>query len=66
MVNRYGVRRIGQVAKLPAARAELRQTRAFGSGTVLQGRCRRQGREGGLEVDGGWNMRMERVRWREM
>ena len=25
-------------------------TRAFGSGTVRQGRCRRQGREGGLEV----------------
>ena len=45
-----GVRGIGPVAKLPAARAEVRLTRTFGSGTVRQGRCRRQGREGGLEV----------------
>ena len=50
MVKRCGVRRIGQVAKLTAARAEVRLTRAFGSGTVGQGRCRRQGRESGLEV----------------
>ena len=33
-----GVRGIGQVAKLLAARAEVRLTRAFGSGTVRQGR----------------------------
>ena len=33
-----------------AARAEVHLIRAFGSGTVRQGRCRRQGREGGLEV----------------
>ena len=45
-----GVRGIGQVANLPAARAEVRLTRAFGSGTVRQGRCRCQGLEGGLEV----------------
>ena len=32
-----GVRGIGQVAKLLAARAEVRLTRAFGSGTVRQG-----------------------------
>ena len=44
------MRGIGQVAKLPAARAEVRLTRAFVSGTVRQGRCRRQSREGGLEV----------------
>ena len=50
MVNRCGVRRIGQVSKMPAARAEVRLTRAFGSGTGGQGRCRRQGRESGLEV----------------
>ena len=50
MINRCGVRRIGQVAKLPAARAEVRLTRAFESGTVGQGRCRRQGRESVLEV----------------
>ena len=49
MINRCGVRRIGQVAKLPAA-AEVRLTRAFGSGTVGQGRGRRQGRESGLEL----------------
>ena len=41
------MRGISQVAKLPATRAEVRLTRAFGSGTVRQGRCRR---EGGLEV----------------
>ena len=45
-----GVRGIGLVAKLPAARAEVRLTCAFGSGRVRQGRCRRQSREGGLEV----------------
>ena len=45
-----GVRGIGQVAKLPAARADVRLTRAFGSGTVRQRACRRQGREGGLEM----------------
>ena len=33
-----GVRVIGQVAKVFAARAELRLTRAFGSGTARQGR----------------------------
>ena len=37
-----GVRGIGQVAKLLAARAEVHWTRAFGSGTVRQGRCRRE------------------------
>ena len=39
-----GVRVIGQVAKLLAARAEVRLTRAFGSGTVRQGSrgCRSQ------------------------
>ena len=42
-----GVRGIGQVPKLLAARAELRLVRAFGSGTVRQGRCRR---ERGVEV----------------
>ena len=42
-----GVRGIGQVAKLLAARAEVRFTRAFGSGTVRQGRCRQ---ERGVEV----------------
>ena len=31
-----GVRGIGQIAKLPAARAVVRLTRAFGSGTVRQ------------------------------
>ena len=36
--------------KLPTARAEVRLTRAFGSRAVRQGRCRRQGREGGFEV----------------
>ena len=53
MQNRWlncGVRGIGQVARLSAARAEVRLTRAFGSGTVRQGRCRRQSWEGGLEV----------------
>ena len=38
---------MGQVAKLLAARAEVRLTRAFGLGTVRQGRCRR---ERGVEV----------------
>ena len=38
---------IGQVAKLLAARAEVRLTRALGSGTVRQGKCRR---ERGVEV----------------
>ena len=37
-----GVRGIGQVAKLLVTRAEVRLTRAFGSGTVRQGRCRRK------------------------
>ena len=41
------MRGIGQVAKFLAARAEVRLTRAFGSGTVRQGRCRR---ERGVEV----------------
>ena len=52
-----GVRGIGQVAKLLAARAEVRLTRAFGSGTVWQGRSRR---ERGVEVTAreqeGWRM----------
>ena len=34
-----GVRRIGQVARLFGARAEVRLTGAFGSGTVRQGSC---------------------------
>ena len=42
-----GVRRIGQVAKLPAARAEVRLIRAFGSGEVWHRMCRQ---ECGLEV----------------
>ena len=37
-----GVRGIGQGAKLLAPRAEVRLTRAFGSGTVRQARCRRK------------------------
>ena len=41
------VRGIGQVAKLPGARAEMRLTRAFGPGTVRQEMCRR---ERGVEV----------------
>ena len=45
-----GRRGIGQVAKFLATRAEVRLTRAFGFGTVRQIRCRREGREGGLEV----------------
>ena len=45
-----GVRGIGEVDKLPAARAEVRWTRVFGSGTLRQGRCRHPGREGCLEV----------------
>ena len=45
-----GMRGIGQVAKLLAARAEVRLTRAFGSGEVRQGNRGRQSREGGLEV----------------
>ena len=42
-----GVRGIGQVAKLPAARGEVCLPRAFGSGTVRQRLCRQ---ECGLEV----------------
>ena len=67
--TRCGVRGIGQVAKLLAARAEVRLTRAFGSGTVRQGRCRR---ERGVEVtvreQQGWRMEHEngRARWRDM
>ena len=45
-----GVRGIGQVAKLLAARAEVRLTCAFGSGEVLQGTRGRRSREGGLDV----------------
>ena len=41
------MRGIGQEAKLLATRAEVRLTRAFGAGTVRQGRCRR---ERGVEV----------------
>ena len=37
-----GVRRVGQVARLLDAHAEVRLTRAFGSGTVRQGRCRQE------------------------
>ena len=37
-----GVRGIGQVTKLLAARAEVRLTRAFGSGTVRQGSSRQE------------------------
>ena len=47
MLLTCGVRGIGQAAKLLAARAEVRWTRAFGSGTVRQGRCRQ---ERGVEV----------------
>ena len=42
-----GVRWIGQVAKLLDARADVRLTRAFGSGRARRGRC---GRERGVEV----------------
>ena len=41
----FGVRGIGQVAKLLGARAEVRLTRAFGSGEVRQGSRRRRSRE---------------------
>ena len=51
-----GVRGIGQVAKLPAARAEVRLTRTFGSGTVRQRLCRQ---ECGLEV----TVREQQRRW---
>ena len=44
------VRRIGQVARLFGARADVRLTGAFGWETVRQGSRRSQGREGGLEV----------------
>ena len=45
-----GVRGIGQVATLLAARAEVRLTRAFGSGRARQGSRGRHSREVGLEV----------------
>ena len=45
-----GVRRIGQVAKLFGARAEVRLAGAFGWETDRQGSRRSQGRKGGLEV----------------
>ena len=41
---------LGQVAKLLGARAEVRLTRAFGSGKARQGSRGRQSRESGLEV----------------
>ena len=54
------MRGVGKVAKLLGARAEVRLTRAFGSGTVRQGRCRR---ERGVEVtvreQQGWRMKHE-------
>ena len=45
-----GRTRRGRVAKLLGARAEVRLTRAFGSGEAWQGSRGRQSREGGLEV----------------
>ena len=51
-----GVRGISQVAKLLGARAEVRLTRAFGSGRARRRRC---GRERGVEV----TVR-EQQRWR--
>ena len=45
-----GRTRRGRVAKLLGARAEVRLTRAFGSGEARQGSRGRQSREGGLEV----------------
>ena len=47
LAQQCGVHGIGQVAKLPAARAEVRLIRAFGSGEVRQRLCRQ---ECGLEV----------------
>ena len=49
-IKTCGVRGIGQAAKLLGARAEVRLTRAFRSGTVWQGSRGRRSREGGLEV----------------
>ena len=45
-----GVRGIGQVATPLGAHAEMRLTRAFGSGKARQGSRGRQGRNGGLEL----------------
>ena len=44
------VRGVGQLAKLLAARAEFRLTRAFGSGTIRQGSRGRRSRESDLEA----------------
>ena len=52
-----GVRGIGQVAKLPSARAEVRLSRALGSGKARRRRC---GRERGVEVTAG-----EQQGWRK-
>ena len=53
--------RLGQVAKLRSARAEVRLT--HGSGEARQGSRGRQGREGGLEVtvreQQGWRVKHE-------
>ena len=58
-----GVRGIGEVAKLPGARAEVRLTRACGSGKA---RRRRRGRERGVDVtvreQQGWRVKHE---WRK-
>ena len=54
------MRGIGQVAKLPGVRAEVRLTRVFGTGKAPRRRC---GRERGVEVtvreQQGWRMKHE-------
>ena len=50
-----GVHRIGQVAKLLGARAEVRLTPAFGSGKARRRRC---GRERGCRSDRAGTTRM--------
>ena len=54
---------LGQVAKLYRGRAEVRLTRAFGSGRARQGSRGRQSRESGLEVtvreQQGWRVKHE-------
>ena len=54
------MRGIGQVAKLLAARAEVCLTRAFGSATVRQERCRpERGVEVTVREQQGWRMKHE-------
>ena len=54
----FGMRGIGQVATLPAARAEVRLTRVFGSGTIRQ-KCRQE-RNVGVTVRRKQGRRMKR------